>query len=298
VQTHIIALIGAKESGKSTYITVLIHELRHRVGAALNASVEAMDDRTIRRYAERFEKVLYRDQVMPPPTQPASVDVNYPLLYRFSTKRRRLLGERTQSISLALFDAAGEDLESRASIDTHVRYLGEAEGILLLVDPLQIEAVQHLVGSGSRLPTRNTPPDEIVANVTQLIRSARGLAATDRLTTPLAVAFSKIDALWPHVPAGSRLQQRSDHSGGFDERDRLELNDEIQSLLDTWEGGLLRRHVEQNYTDFSFFAVSAIGDEPVGQRVPPHGISPFRVEDPVLWLLARLKAIPVKAAKR
>lgn len=298
VGAHIIALIGAKESGKSTYITVLVHELRQRVGAALNASVEAMDDRTIRRYAERFEKGLYRDHVMPPPTQPASVDVNYPLLYRLSTRRRGLLGDRPRSSALALFDTAGEDLESRASIDTHVRYLARADGIVVLVDPLQIEAVQQLVGERNALPAKNTPPDEIVANVTQLIRSGRGLGAGNLVKTPLAVAFSKLDALWPHLPAGSRLQQRADHAGGFDERDRLELSDEIQARLDAWEGGMLGRHIDQNYAVSSFFAFSAIGDEPVAKRVPSHGVSPFRVEDPVLWLLSRFGVVPVKAAKR
>ncbi len=29
-RTHLIALVGAKESGKSVYMTVLLHELHHR----------------------------------------------------------------------------------------------------------------------------------------------------------------------------------------------------------------------------------------------------------------------------
>lgn len=292
IGTRIIALIGAKESGKSTYITVLIRELRHRVGSAFGASVEAMDDRTIRTYKGRFEDVLYRQHVMLPTTQPASVDTNYPLLYRFSSKHRGLVRTHTRSSSLVLFDTAGEDLQDRESIDTHVRYLKEAHGIVLLIDPLQIDAIRELVGADVTVPLKDTPPDEIVTNITQLIRSARGMKADARIRTPIAVAFSKIDALWPLVPPGSRLQQRSDHAGAFDERDRTELNDEIESLLDKWEGGLLSRHLEQHYSHYGFFGLSSLGAAPIAAAVPAHGISPFRVEDPVLWLLAKTKIIP------
>src|SRR3954454_9252429 len=47
---RIVALVGAKNAGKSTYIAVLLHELRNRVGTELETSLVACDDRTIERY--------------------------------------------------------------------------------------------------------------------------------------------------------------------------------------------------------------------------------------------------------
>lgn len=52
ISGRIIALVGPKTSGKSTYVTVLIRELRERVGEYFGAAVNPMDDRT----AERYEK--------------------------------------------------------------------------------------------------------------------------------------------------------------------------------------------------------------------------------------------------
>jgi len=77
----------------------------------------------------------------------------------------------------------------------------------------------------------------------------------------------------------------------------LELNDEMQSRFQQWEGGLLSRQLSQNYSDYRFFAVSALGAPPVEEEVAAHGVSPFRVEDPVLWLLAREGMIPTQRAK-
>ena len=47
--------------------------------------------------------------------------------------------------------------------------------------------------------------------------------------------------------------------------------------------------MQLNYADFRFFAVSALGAEPdyAAQSVAPGGVRPHRVEDPILWLLAK-----------
>ena len=61
-------------------------------------------------------------------------------------------------------------------------------------------------------------------------------------------------------------------------------------------GDDIDRHMRQNYGDYRYFAVSALGAEPdytTGQ-VAAGGVQPHRVEDPVLWLMA--KAGTVKSA--
>ena len=40
------------------------------------------------------------------------------------------------------------------------------------------------------------------------------------------------------------------------------------------------------FAEHSFFAVSALGCNPVGSSLP-RGVSPMRVEDPFIWLLNR-----------
>src|ERR1044072_3270814 len=56
IRMRTIALIGAKDVGKSHYIAVLIHELAgNGVGGKFDAALQALDDRTIERYRTDFE---------------------------------------------------------------------------------------------------------------------------------------------------------------------------------------------------------------------------------------------------
>jgi hypothetical protein len=50
-----------------------------------------------------------------------------------------------------------------------------------------------------------------------------------------------------------------------------------------------------NYSAFRYFAVSALGAEPDYRRatVDEAGVQPFRVEEPLLWLLSRFDVVPV-----
>ena len=171
---RIIALVGPKTSGKSTYVTVLIRELRERVGEYFGAAVNAMDDRTAARY-ETAHAELFKEGHLPPMTPPSSLDLTYPQLYKVTIPRRGMLGSRSLSSALVFFDTAGEDLESAESTARNVSYLAQADGIILMVDPLQFATVHDaLSGSVENMPRPGTPPDRIVAIIGQLIRDRQG----------------------------------------------------------------------------------------------------------------------------
>jgi hypothetical protein len=68
------------------------------------------------------------------------------------------------------------------------------------------------------------------------------------------------------------------------------LDAEVSSLLQKLDAGPLLRNLEnprtgQRYAN-RFFAVSALGESPVGARLHANGITPFRCMDPVRWVLA------------
>jgi GTPase SAR1 family protein len=290
-----IALIGAKEAGKSHYIAVLINELKNRVGMSFNASLNALDDETTRRYNQDFRRYVYVDRVTIPATDSArkNLNVRYPLAYRFSIKRRGLFSSDDLRVtSLVFFDTAGEDLDNIDLMSTETKYLANSDGIIFLLDPLQISSVRHLLDNTMQLPSENTDPQEIVGRAATLIRQMRQASPKEKLKTPVALAFSKIDAVRSLFEPGSPVHQASLHDGRFDVTDARRVNDNMRAYLSQWDGGGLDMFLQHNFETYSYFGLSALGSQPDTQGRLPSGVAPFRVEDPLLWILYRLGIVP------
>ena len=293
LDSYTIALIGAADVGKSHYIAVLIHELIKRVGHRFNASLNALDDRTTKRYRETFRAPLYdRREVIPRTISArANIEVRYPLVYRLSVERKRFLLKRLKVTSLVFFDTAGEDLNELDVMSTETRYIANADGIIFLLDPLQIPAVRGQLSNSTALPSENTDPHEIIGRVAQLIRQSRQLRPTTKITTPVALAFSKIDAVRPLVEPGSPIHQGSAHDGFFNLTDSQRMNDSMRAYVSDWVGPELDMFLQHNFRTYSYFGVSALGAAPDQRGQLPMGVSPFRIEDPFLWVLYQLGVV-------
>ena len=317
----IVALVGAKGSGKSTYIAVLLHELTHRVGAELDASLVACDDRTIARYKQDFARPLYGQSRLLSATQSAATEPRDPLVYLLTRTIRGRLRTTTASLTLVLFDTAGEDLRSREMSELHLRYLEAADAIVFLVDPLELAGAAPSLTDAARARAamnRSGPgtaahhgspgqpgspgadrgdlldrdlggdpdsdPINVISRVTERLRANR---RGRKIGVPVAVALSKIDALQPSLERQSPLHRARTPNGMLDLDDREAVHEQVRALLEEWQAGMIDRYLSQNYTDYAFFALSALGGMPDADRVGPGGIRPYRVEDPLLWLLYR-----------
>jgi hypothetical protein len=59
-----------------------------------------------------------------------------------------------------------------------------------------------------------------------------------------------------------------------------------------------------NYTNFRYFAVSSLGAEPDYEAdrqaapVSESGVRPFRVDEPLVWLLSQFHVVPSRADQR
>lgn len=290
----IVALVGAKGSGKSTYIAVLLHELMNRVGAELDASLVPCDDRTIERYKQDFSRPLYGERRLLSTTQSAVTDLRRdPLVYLLTRTVRGWMRSRTESLTLVLFDTAGEDLRSRDVTELHLRYLGAADAVIFLVDPLELPGARAALSGMARArggaldDDPDSDPINVISRVTELLRR-RG---DGPLSIPVAVALSKIDALRPTLERQSALHRARTPLGALDLDDREAVDEQIRALLDEWQAGMVDRYLRQNYTDFAFFGLSALGAVPEADEIGAAGIRPYRVEDPLLWLLYRFKML-------
>ncbi|HEY8479602.1 MAG TPA: hypothetical protein VIL71_07200 [Spirillospora sp.] len=292
---RIVALVGAKNAGKSTYIAVLLHELMNRVGTELDASLVACDDRTIERYKRDFARPLLEERRLLPTTASAATGPREPLVYLLTrTRRGRFSRTRNDSLALVLFDTAGEDLHSREVTDLHLRYLEAADAIIFLIDPLELPGARAGVraeirdgAAGPRPPGPGGEPLDVIARVTEMLRQRHGTRPGEPLPVPVAVALTKLDVLRPGLLRQSALLRSRPALGALDLDDRDAVHEQVRALLHEWQAGGLDTYLRQNYADHALFALSALGAAPEGERVGAGGVRPHRAEDPLLWLLYR-----------
>jgi hypothetical protein len=296
IDNRLIAMIGAKESGKTVYMTVLLHELMHGVGRRFDAAMDGCDDHTLNQFSQGFEHDLYEQSVLPATTQSSGAKTMQPLVYRVSLPRQgRLLGKRDKHTITSFFDTAGEDLTSRSSVDLNTRYLGAADGVILLLDPLQMRGARDRATPDTPMPGKgdgHDTPFNVLSRVTALLREKGEVGADKKIKVPIAVAFSKMDALWDSfTPDSPLLQEAPGDLPALDVADTEAVHDYVRALLHEWDGGQIDQFLRANYVTYSYFGLSALGAVPRDRRVAGDGIRPHRVEDPYLWLLGRFNII-------
>jgi len=292
ISSYTIALIGAKYTGKSNYIGVLIRRLKNDVGRDFTAALNALDDRTTHRYRDDFERLLFREGVVVPTTDSSqsNIKVRYPLNYRFSIDRKNIRGN-VKAISLSLFDTAGEDLDSQDITSVQARYLANADGIIFLLDPLQFSVVREKVGASLNLPQQATDPADIIDRAIRILRQSGNISSNKKIPTPVAVAFSKIDAVRALVELNSPIHRTPNHQGYYDDTDGTQLHESIRSYLSEWGAGSLDNTLRVQFERYRYFGLSSLGSAPSADDRLTMGVVPFRVEDPFLWLLSDLKFI-------
>ena len=210
-KSYPIAIIGAKETGKSNYVAVLINQLKNDIGRAFNCALMACGDKTLNRYRTEFYDPLYRHRTCVRGSDAGDVD---PLIYSLIFQRKGGLFKKAMNdaVSLTFFDTAGENLNSLASMQTFNRYLYHSSGIILLLDPLQLPAVRDELQGKIRLPEENTDVNTILNRTIEIIRTGSGLTnLSKKIDIPIAIAFTKIDAVDELLDPASCLKNDSAH---------------------------------------------------------------------------------------
>ncbi|WP_282172831.1 TRAFAC clade GTPase domain-containing protein [Cytobacillus firmus] len=289
-EDYIIAVIGAKQSGKSHYIAVLIDEIINKIGNSYNCYLKPENDETIHRYNRQFRDPIYKRKTALNVTRSAGSDpdVKKPLLFTL-TFSGGVMG--TKVITLAFFDTAGEDLKDESIMEKHTKYICNSAGVICLLDPLQLPEVRSQVAAanpGVQLPADDPDSDgaDILNRTTNLIRNTLRIKASKKIKIPIAVSFSKTDAIGPLLDPTSKLMQPSRHTdtNGFDVEDFHSVNDEMKALVQGWTRGNIPNLLEHHYQTYAYFGLSSLGHSP-SHTMQIDEVKPYRVEDPFLWLL-------------
>ena len=293
----IISIVGARDTGKSHFVGVIINELIERISVRFGGAMEGFDD-TMQRYKAGPYQKLFVDLQKLELTKSSEQDVNNgayrPLIFTLKLKKKSFLKEKIDSFTLVFFDTAGEDLEDSDVMSTVNKYICKSAGIIFLLDPMQLPEVRNQLDDNtvSRASSvswqQATRSDDIMTRVSKMIRDDKRMKSTQKIDIPVAAVFSKFDVIAKLVPEGSTVLDTSPHCSEkhFDMMDWHNVDSEIRSLLTEWGEESFMAQVDVNYNNYSFFAVSALGlnnnprEDFKIERPRPH-----RIEDPLLWIL-------------
>jgi len=295
IRSQLIALVGARDSGKTVFMTVFMHEFGYRLGDRLGAAIPGADDNTRRVFRRDYEERLYEGHSLPDPTFTVAAErqgYRPPMVFKFMRQIRSRLPGRTRQTLLSFFDTAGEDLTTTASTELNIRYLEAADAVILILDPLQMKGGRQLaaIEALQQEPRPEDDPYGVLQRITEMLKAGH---RDRRVRKPLGVVFTKLDALWHKFPEGSVLKRPEPVGAGCDERDSLDVHHQVQALLYDWDGPQIDQYLKHNYRCFRYFGVSALGAIPTLDKHVSTVISPYRVGDPILWLLSKAHMVPV-----
>jgi Double-GTPase 2 len=282
-----IAMAGARATGKSLYIAVLVKQLE-LLCENLGVSMEPATRATATAYATHYETPLFAHRGLIPPTPTVHTQASLqrePLIFSIGIWRhtRRYL---------VLRDVAGEDMESGDLSAPPFRFFANADAVFFMFDPLRVKSIRDQLQD--LLPAQifsGGDPRSVLSNV---------MLAIGRGQPRLAVILSKFDALrvlrdvegseWSLIMSNSGAAYLRDTSDAqhYDETDGRLLHEEVRSLLTRLNAGSMVAAVENPSTGMRlthrYFVVSSLGQPPSGNRLHARGIAPFRCADPVRWI--------------
>ncbi|GHO86347.1 TRAFAC clade GTPase domain-containing protein [Dictyobacter formicarum] len=285
-EQKVIAIIGGRATGKSHYIASLIHRLTHSVGQGFDVSVSILGDDSQARWTRDFYTPLFEQRRILNPTLPSALDAQVlaPIIFRLLFGGGN--GRQRRALNLSFFDTAGEDMTSHATLSTYSHYICDADGIIFLLDPLQMSGVRQKI-SNQTLPELDlaAAPDNIVRALRELFERVNNIGATQKIKTPIAFTLSKIDMLAAILDdPGSPLLQSSTHSGNLNLNEIQSLHTDIQHRLYDWLSPNFCKYVHEHFANYQYFGISSLG-QPPDTLGHVSSVSPRRVEEPFLWLL-------------
>lgn len=296
----LIAMVGAKGTGKSVYLTILAHELlttvRQRFDADVRLSGDAQGGATSpRQWLDNNVEQVYRRHRLFAATEQARDGRREPLVFEWRHEHRRAgLLPQVRTSFLSFYDTAGEDL-TRAGTTQDLAYLGAADSLILLLDPFRLPRVRDHLHVPAAVMS-DEPMLEVLGRITETLRQSHGTKRNKRITQPIAVAFAKIDALFGLLGSDHPLLTAPPALPAYDETAGRATHEHIRALLHEWGGDDIDALLRHSYATFRYFAVSALGAPPDYDKgeVDARGVRPHRVEEPLMWLLSRSGVVPAR----
>ena len=303
-KSPMIGLVGAKGSGKTVLMTVLVKQLREVVGLRFGADIRIATDNPdghqgLSDYQASREVPLYSQGTLPVGTAQqgtAARQRTTPVVLRWRQEAARMMrGQLLRSTVLSFVDTAGEDLNDLGTAFT-LEYLSVADALMITLDPFALPGARARLNLPEQaIQVGDDVPLDVVSRITELLRTEHKLKAKKRIKLPVAIVFTKVDAFYPSLDRNNPIMAKPPAMPAYQDADGQAVHEHMLTLMHEWNAADIDTHMRLNYSDYRYFGVSALGAEPdyQGGVVAPGGVQPHRVEDPVLWLLSKTGTVSV-----
>jgi hypothetical protein len=289
--TLTIALAGARATGKSIYLAIVIKQMEEMFNAN-RLSMSFADTRSRKTYEDHYEKFLYEARGIMPPTAAAGVQDTYvrdPIILDLGSLR-------TGPTMMVFRDVAGEDLERPAADLRYLNYFERADAVLFMFDPSAVTDVRELLQDYLPKEERMAgDPEVVLENLLRLMGAS---------PVPIGMILSKFDTMqalatvqdqqWSRIMSNAGAAFARDPgiiAWAYDRDDGDLLHEETRSLLHQLHAQKFVNNLapanQRLVREYRFFTVSALGDAVIGDKLHPRGIAPFRCLDPLRWVLSR-----------
>ena len=283
------SIIGITGAGKTVYLSQLLRHMKDYTAKVGLTSIVKNSSTVTFLESNRIEVGK------PLPGSTPARRLQQPLFYELAHKTPD--GQKVTE-TFVLYDVAGEVFKDPQMVKGFAPFIGHSDGLILLIDPMQFDAVSMGVQGGKTL-----------LDASQALGAIHGIiegSVAKLCDVPIAVCISKIDmdavqnVLSPSL-ASLLLEDVTGERGSnrlykpyFNAR---QYNPIVRELND-WVASNeieLAQHLADNYTTYSFFAFTALGCnvatgfvDGIEAQYPEGPIVPRRVEEPLLWLFYRL----------
>jgi hypothetical protein len=326
-----ISIVGAPGSGKTYFLTVMLHQLRKTLAKQFKYTLDLCDTHD-KQLLVANEKKLFAaldptTPVMLEKTQETggdlyntvkldgvSVQLPKPFMLTIrSTNQGATIPVNGRQQSIVLYDNAGESFyfDKDSGQNRSTRHLGQSDAVLFAYDPLLEPEMRRRLASVSSDPqvttkARSARQLDFLTTAIQQIRRHSKTPQNERLKASLAVCVQKFD-VW------RSLTDRCTNDQGEPVIDSSSIEYFIEhgvAALDITEINIVSQIVrsilmdvapefvsmaEANFIRVRYFPVSALGQSPKldGQflKIAPLDLHPFRVDHPMLWLMREWKMI-------
>ena len=284
-------IIGITGAGKTVYLSQLLRRMRtYAVKVGLSAIV---NNTGVRTFLEN--NIIAASEPLPGSTP--STRFQQPLFYEMIRDAKEH-GRVTETF--VLYDVAGEVFKESSLVTKFAPFVEHADGVIVLIDPMQFEVVSGVMNKGAALDEPTT-----VLNAIHNIVSHGN--ANEKCTIPFAVCISKADTQAVQRVLSEDLRRMllddvhgiKDNSGfNLPLFNASEYNPILNELYDFIQNNelVLAQQMQTNYASYAYFAFTALGCD-VGEGTRPNGdkyqfpvgpVLPKRVEEPLLWLFHKL----------